>query len=196
MNADPELGTLTLMPIISYALVIEPQSDAEIEKALVNLGVEVRFARGNEALRASSTLLPSAIILDAGYPELDSWRLMAELWNDAKQRPHPPALILLTGDVDQWGATRLGPVRISDRRHLREVFGDALNATLNGAGLELADEGVWGAAVERVKMEGNQRFKAEEDRLRRRGILDERGELTSDEWPADMKPGSKTDVAT
>jgi hypothetical protein len=32
--------------------------------------------------------------------------------------------------------------------------------------------------------------------MRKIGILDEKGLPTSKEWPADMRPGSTTDVAT
>jgi len=60
---------------------------------------------------------------------------------------------------------------------------------------DLSQDEIWKATVERMKAEGDKRFKAEQERMRQLGIIDERGQPTSKELPADMKPGSNTDVA-
>ena len=44
--------------------------------------------------------------------------------------------------------------------------------------------------------EGFARVLEESDRLRRLGIMDEKGQLLTDDLPADMRPDSKTDVST
>lgn len=44
--------------------------------------------------------------------------------------------------------------------------------------------------------EGFARVLEESDRLRKLGIIDEKGQLVTDELPADMRPDSKTDVTT
>lgn len=61
---------------------------------------------------------------------------------------------------------------------------------------DLEHEGTWNAAIRQVRSLGDARFKAEQERMRRLGILDKDGNPLSEEWPADMKKGSKTDVAT
>lgn len=43
---------------------------------------------------------------------------------------------------------------------------------------------------------GHARVLAETERLRSLGILDEKGDLRTNELPSDMRPGSKTDVST
>lgn len=44
--------------------------------------------------------------------------------------------------------------------------------------------------------EGYARVLEESDRLRKLGIIDEKGQLVTDELPADMRADSKTDVTT
>lgn len=44
--------------------------------------------------------------------------------------------------------------------------------------------------------EGYARVLEESGRLRKLGIIDENGQLLTDELPADMRPDSKTDVTT
>jgi hypothetical protein len=73
---------------------------------------------------------------------------------------------------------------VSDRRQLGDLMPD------------LADEAVWKTVVSRVRAKGDERFQVERDEMRRLGILNAREESTSVEWPADMKLGSRTDVAT
>lgn len=60
----------------------------------------------------------------------------------------------------------------------------------------LAHDPTWDAVLGQVRARGNERFQAEKDRMRQLGILDEKGQAKSKEWPADMAKGSKTDVAT
>lgn len=60
----------------------------------------------------------------------------------------------------------------------------------------LAHDATWTAVLNQVKARGDERFRAEQDRMRELGILNEKGQPTSKEWPADMTKGSKTDVAT
>jgi hypothetical protein len=48
----------------------------------------------------------------------------------------------------------------------------------------------------RTLEEGFARVLEESDRLRKLGIIDEKGQLVTDELPADMRPDSKTDVTT
>ncbi len=60
----------------------------------------------------------------------------------------------------------------------------------------LAHDATWDAALSQVRARGNERFLSEKDRMRKLGILDEKGRAKSKEWPADMAKGSKTDVAT
>ncbi|MBI5242287.1 MAG: hypothetical protein HY922_01230 [Elusimicrobia bacterium] len=60
----------------------------------------------------------------------------------------------------------------------------------------LAHDTTWNAVMGQVMARGNERFQAEKVRMRQIGILDEKGQAKSKEWPADMTPGSKTDVAT
>lgn len=186
------------MPVLSHVLVVEhTKEDAEIERALTRPGFDVRYASGmDEALELTVALLPVVIILDAIIPGLDTWRWIAEIWEEARKHSHSPAFILLADQTEKWHVGHFGPVRFSDRRHLQEAFRDILAGPKREHGPDLADEGTWRAVVDRVKAGGNQRFQAEEERLRRGGILDERGKLISDKWPADMKTGSKTDVAT
>ena len=59
----------------------------------------------------------------------------------------------------------------------------------------LAQDATWHSVLGQVKARGNERFQAESDRMRQLGILDEKGRAKSTEWPADMTPGSKTDVS-
>lgn len=61
---------------------------------------------------------------------------------------------------------------------------------------DLAHEGTWNAAMRQVRARGDERFQAERERMRRLGILDASDKPESEEWPADMKKGSQTDVAS
>ena len=107
-----------------------------------------------------------------------------------------PAVILLTDHVATMKAAHLGRVRLSDREHLGETFKDAVQALEKPPSPDLSDDAVWDSVMARVKAEGDARFAAEVERMRRLGLVDERGRATTKEWPADMAPDSKTDVAT
>lgn len=61
---------------------------------------------------------------------------------------------------------------------------------------DLAHDATWNAVLGQVRARGSERFRAETERMRQLGILDEKGRAKSKEWPADMAKGSKTDVAT
>lgn len=67
---------------------------------------------------------------------------------------------------------------------------------LNLADIDPADDAAAGAWERQTVAAGHARVLAETERLRRLGILDERGNLRTNELPADMRPGSKTDVST
>lgn len=60
----------------------------------------------------------------------------------------------------------------------------------------LAQDSTWNTVLGQVKVRGNERFQAEKDRMRQLGIVDQMGQPKSKEWPADMAPGSGTDVST
>lgn len=60
----------------------------------------------------------------------------------------------------------------------------------------LTHDATWNAVLSQVTARGHERFQAEQDRMRQLGILDDKGQAKSKEWPADMAKGSKTDVAT
>ncbi len=183
--------------MISHVLVVEPKKDPEIERALERPGFEVRFtSETNEALKLAVALAPIIIILDTLIPGFNGWKLIAEIWELTKKRPQPPALILLTEDGATWNVDHFGPVRFSDRRHLRETFQEAILEREQSSPPDLQPEAVWERVRDHMGARGNDRFKGEQDRMRTLGIVDERGQATSKEWPADMKPGSKTDVAT
>ena len=62
--------------------------------------------------------------------------------------------------------------------------------------VSLAEDATWKSVLGQVRSRGDERFKLEQERMRRLGIVNEGGQATSNEWPADMKPGSKTDVST
>src|SRR5581483_1249409 len=76
---------------------------------------------------------------------------------------------------------------MSDRRHLWDICGKALGTPAEGTVPDLADDVVWKTAVSRVRAKGDERFQGEQGEMRRLGILNERGEPSSIEWPADMK---------
>jgi len=59
-----------------------------------------------------------------------------------------------------------------------------------------AAEAEWREIVKRVREAGDRRFREETERLKRLGILDRDGKPTTNEWPPDMKPGSKADLDT
>jgi hypothetical protein len=61
---------------------------------------------------------------------------------------------------------------------------------------DLAQDATWESTVGRVKAQGNALFKSEQKRMRGLGIVDKRGRAKSKDWPADMTPDSKTDIAT
>lgn len=61
---------------------------------------------------------------------------------------------------------------------------------------DLADNVTWDAALGQVRARGKERYQAEKARMRKLGVLDEKGRAKTKEWPADMAKGSKTDVAT
>ena len=186
------------MPVLSHVLVIEPKKDPEIERALESPGFDLRFtSEMGEALELTVALLPTVIILDLLIPGLNSWGLIAEIWEEAKKRSHSPTIILLTERAAQWHANHFGPVRFSDRSHLRQTFQDAILAVPHhGSAPNLSDEAAWEAVRDYVWARGNERFSAEQTRMGKLGIMDEKGHPTSTEWPADMRPGSTTDVAT
>ncbi len=185
--------------MLSHVLVVGPKKDPKIQRALQHPRFDVHFTNEPEnALKLLLTLTAAVIVLDLLVPGLDVWKLISRILKVAGKRgSHPPAVILLTDQVTSWQAADLGRVRTSDREHLRETFSEAVK------GLEesptdgsLERDTSWDAALAQVKARGDKRFKSEQARMRRLGILDERGEPTSKEWPADMTPGSKTDVAT
>jgi CheY-like chemotaxis protein len=184
--------------VLSHVLVIEPKKDPEIERVLESPGFDFCFTSEiDEALELTVALLPSVIILDMLIPGLNSWRLIADIWEEANKRSHSPAIILVTEQAAQWHANHFGPVRFSDRRHLRETFQDAILAVPHHTSApNLGEETAWEAVRDHVWARGNERFKVEQHRMRKIGILDEKGLPTSKEWPADMRPGSTTDVAT
>lgn len=180
-------------------LVVEPKKreDPEIEQALSGPGVDVRYASGiDEALKLTLALLPAVIILDALVPGLDTWRLIARIWEEAKKRSHRPVFILLSDKAARWEVDHFGPVRFSDRRHLREAFQDILASPRHGIAPNLPEETAWETVRDSMWARGNERFRAQQARLHALGLVDERGRPTSKDWPADMRPGSKTDIAT
>ena len=182
----------------SGILLIEPKRDPEIERVLESPGVDLWTAFAiEEALKLLASHALKVVILDARGSHLNSWRTIAEIWEHSKDQPHPPALILINDDdVPSWAVNRFGPVRFSDRRHLPEVFREVLDRARSDSTLDPEVEAAWVTVRDQMRARGNERFKARQDRMRALGILDERGRPTSKEWPADMKPGSKTDVAT
>jgi CheY-like chemotaxis protein len=188
---------MEVMAVLSHVLVVEPKKDPEIERALERPGFELSFASElNEALKLAAALAPTIIILDTLFPGFNGWKLIAEIWEAAKKSPHPPALILLTDDVATWNVDHFGPVRFSDRQHLKETFRDAILELEQPSMPELPPEATWERVRDHMWERGIERIKSEQNRMRKLGILDERGRATSKEWPADMKPGSTTDVAT
>ena len=191
-----------VMTLPSHVLVVESKKDPKIEQALQGPGVDVRYASELEqALKLIVGLMPAIIILDMLVPELDGWKLISKIREATGKRNRPPSLILLTDQVGTLRAANLGRVRLSDREHLGETFRDALKAleespTPLSEETDPAEDAAWDSALGEVKSKGDDRFKAEQDRMRKLGIVDERGQATSEDRPADMTPGSKTDVAT
>jgi len=186
--------------VISHVLVVEPKTDPEIERALRDRRLDVQFARdAREALELVHAFMPAVIILDMLVPELDAWHLISkvrELAADRSETPLP-ALILLTDRPGAWQSADFGSVRLSDRKHLMETFEDTLRS-LEGSRHEpdLVDAAAWDATVAAVRAKGDARFQAETERMRRLDIIDDRDQAKRQERPADMKPGSRTDVAT
>lgn len=62
--------------------------------------------------------------------------------------------------------------------------------------VSLAEDVTWKSVLAQVRSRGDERFKLEQERMRGLGIVNEGGQATSSEWPADMMPGSRTDVST
>ena len=60
--------------------------------------------------------------------------------------------------------------------------------------VDLSDDAAWRSVLGQVRSQGDERFRLERERMRKLGILNETGGATSNELPADMRPGSKTDV--
>ena len=187
------------MSVPSHVLVVDPgkKPDPEIERALRSSGADVSFASGlEETLKLALSLLPAVIILHALLPKFDTWRLIAKIWASTRKGAQPPEFILLGDQVAKWDIDHFGPVRFSDRGHLKEAVREILTASHHGSAPAAADEAAWETLRDAVWARGIDRIKAEQDHMRRLGILDERGQPTSKDWPADMKPGSTTDVAT
>ena len=186
------------MPFISQILVVEPRKDPDLEKAVLKPGVDVRYARDmDEALKATVSLLPDVIIMGPRVPEAVTWKWVTVLWDASQKRSHHLFFILLAEDAQSWPVHQFGPVRFTDRGHLSEAMGELLSKGSNpGSPPERAPEAAWETIRDTMWTRGKERLKAEQERLRALGILDERGRPTSKDWPADMQPGSKTDVAT
>lgn len=81
-------------------------------------------------------------------------------------------------------------------RRERRLYARAMRTHPKKAIPNLAHDATWNAVIGRVMALGTERFHAETDRMRRLGILDEKGQTKSKKWPEDMAKDSKTDVAT
>ena len=74
--------------------------------------------------------------------------------------------------------------------HAQTVYPEPIRAP------DLVHDAAWNAARSQVLAKGDDRYKSEQERMRRLGILDEKGRPKSKDWPPDMTKGSKTDVGT
>lgn len=189
------------MPI--HVLVVEPKKDLAIERALRGPNCDVRFASEiDQALKLVLTLVPAVIILDMLVPGMDIWKLISRILDVSKKGARSPAFILLTDKVASCHDAHLGRLLLSDRKHLKATFHEAVKGLGKPSSLDwspkpdLAQDATWNGVVRRVKARGDERFEGEQKRMHRLGILDEKGRATSKERPADMMPGSRTDVAT
>jgi hypothetical protein len=189
---------MEVKPVPSEILLFEPKKDPEVERALDRPGLHLwRASAMEEALNLIASHALTVVIVDTRDSHLNSWRAIAEIWETAKDKAIPPMLIFIDNDdVGSWNVNSFGPIRFSDQRHLAEVFREVLNAAHHASAPGLGEDAAWNTVRSTMRIRGNERFKVEQDRMRRLGILDERGRATSEEWPADMKPGSHTDIAT
>lgn len=78
----------------------------------------------------------------------------------------------------------------------REFLRDSgVRAAVNALMQDIASEAM-DALLGPVKAKGDVRFEEERQRMRQLGIIDEKNEPRTQEVPADMRPGSRTDIST